>query len=67
MSIKGQGHYLTWAQGHSDYNIIIIIIIILIFETKFQMNAFGYMEMQFNSIHFSHMTKVAAMPKVNTP
>ena len=48
MSIKGQGNSLTLAQGHSDSNIKTCFFFsetTEAFETKFQMNTFGNMEM----------------------
>ena len=55
MSIKGQGHYLTLAKGHSDFKIKTCFSQET-FETKFHIKAYG------NTGILSHMTKMATMP-----
>ena len=61
MSIKGQGHSLTLATGHSDF-ITFFSNTIGSFETKFGMKVYWRMGMKIYTNELGHMTKMAAMP-----
>ena len=52
MSIEGQGHFLTLAQGHLHMNV----------KIGFSQKPLGYFEPNFVCKLSGHMTKMAAMP-----
>ena len=64
MSIQGQGHSLTLAQGHSDMKIKTCFFSETTrpFVTKFHRKAFRNTEMKINKYEFGHMTNMAFMP-----
>ena len=64
MSIKGQGHSLTLAEGHSDIKIKSCFFnkIAGSFETKFRVKAYGSTGMKICTNCLGHMTKMAAVP-----
>ena len=62
MSIKGHGHSLTLAQ--TDLIKTCFSQELLSHLSQFSNEGFGYMEIQFYSINFGHMMKMAAMPMI---
>ena len=62
LSIKGQGHYLIFAKGHSVFKIFVFSKTVELFETKYHVNDFGSTEMKIYTNGLGHMTKIAAMP-----
>ena len=62
MSIKGQGHSLTLAKGHSDFKIKPFFLKTFgAFETKFHMKTYGRKGSKICTNELGHMTKMAAM------
>ena len=63
MSIQGQGHSLTLAQGHSDRKISLFFSKTTDpFLAKFHRKAFRNKEIEINKYKFGHMTDMASMP-----
>ena len=68
MSIQGQDHSLTLAQGHLDMKTKTLLLLFFFsettgpFVTKFHRKAFSNKEIKINKYEFGHMTNMAAMP-----
>ena len=61
MSIRGQGHYLTLAKGHSACKIIFYFETVELLSTKFDLKVYGCMGMKIHTIELGYMTKMALM------
>ena len=61
MSIRGQGHSLIFAKGHSDFKIKFFSQKLL-GHLKPKSEAYERMRMKIYTNELHHMTKIAAMP-----
>ena len=63
MSIQGQDHSLTLAQGHSDMKLKLVFLRNhWVICNQISRKAFRNKEVNINKYEFSHMTNMAAMP-----
>ena len=64
MNITDQGHYLTFAKGHSVFKLKFCFFSKTFgsFETKYHVKASGSSGRKINTIGLGHMTKMVAMP-----